>query len=83
MSDWTPYQIEILLHHYCSGARFPREDAPAYPGELKGLMDIGLLEYVNGIPRATPRGQALIGMWCATPLPEQCFVDPRFKAETP
>lgn len=78
---WTPYQIEIMLHHHCSGARFPREDAPAYPYELKGLMDAGLLDYQDGIPRSTLLGQALIEMWCATPVPEIRFIDPRFSRD--
>ena len=73
----TAYQIEIMLHHHCSGARCEREDAPAYAGELKGLIDAGLLDYMDGIPRSTLLGQGLIEMWCATPIPEIRFVDPR------
>ena len=75
---WTPYQIEIMLHHHCSGAPFERSDAPAYPGAVKGLKDLGLLDDFEGHPRSTLLGQALIEMWCATPIPHMRFVDPRF-----
>jgi hypothetical protein len=75
--NWTPYQIEIVLHHYYSSEPFPRCDAPLYPSTRDDLVSVGVLEWRHGIPWVTEKGKALVAMWCATPLPQQCFVDPR------
>lgn len=74
---WTPYHIEIILHHHCSGARFPRADAPAYGDTLQDLAQLGLIDWVEGIPRTTPLGNALVEMWCSQPIPVAVYVDPR------
>lgn len=50
---WTPYQIEIILHHHCSAGRFPRADAPIYPETLQWIAEAGLIEWIEGIPRTT------------------------------
>ena len=78
---WTPYMIEILLHHHCSTAKFPREDAPAYRTTVEFLVDKGVLFRAgDGTIRATDCGAALVRMWCDTPLPVpfQQWRDPRF-----
>ena len=74
---WTLYQIELILHHHVSTARFPRCDAPIYAGEINNLHDLGVLCYEDGIPRTTPMGKALVEMWTSTPLPKQAWIDPR------
>ncbi len=80
-AHWTPYAIEIILHHYCSKAKFSRPDAPAYVECVKSLTDQGILvpnEF--GYADVTHKGEALIKAWCATPVPIQKWVDPRFEA---
>lgn len=74
---WTPYQIEIILHHHTSTGRFPRSDAPIYSGEISHLCDLGVLFYEDGIARTTTMGKALVEMWTSTPLPKQAWIDPR------
>lgn len=78
---WTPYQIEIVLHHYCSKAPFPRRDAPAYGSTVADLVHDGILiDSKDGTAiAATEMGNALVEMWCNTPLPVQRFIDPRFE----
>lgn len=76
---WTPYQIEIVLHHHCSGARFPRESAPAYQETVASLVDAGILQVDEDIFRTTPLGNALVAMWCSQPLPIAVYVDPRLE----
>lgn len=83
---WTPYQIEIMLHYHCSVGAFVRWRAPIFDETLGDLVSMGLLApYDDGIRPSDPycyttteRGRALIEMWCATPIPEMKFVDPRF-----
>jgi hypothetical protein len=88
---WTPYQINIVLHYHCRVGPFDGWRAPIFPETADALVANGLLEPVDdGIkPRelfcfkTTPRGKALVDMWCATPIPEQMWFDPRFSpAET-
>ncbi|NTE87254.1 hypothetical protein [Agrobacterium rubi] len=74
---WTPYQIEIILHHHTSVGRFPRFDAPIYGETINALHDLEVLCYENGVSRTTPRGKALVEMWTSTPLPKQAWIDPR------
>lgn len=77
---WTPYEIEIVLHHRSSGAPFPRAEAPLYWPTVKKLMDFGILTRrdCQSALHSTPLGDALVALWCSTPLPVQRFVDPRF-----
>lgn len=76
--SWTPYQIEIMLHHHCSAARFSRDNAPAYAETVRGLIDMGLLVDSDGSIRSTLLGKAMVKLWCSTPIPEMRFVDPRY-----
>ena len=82
---WTPYQIEIMLHHYCSGGKFPRWTAPGYEGTVSELVVRGLLnphathttaEDDSGIA-VTDLGRCFVEMLLQTPLPRHIFVDPR------
>jgi hypothetical protein len=76
---WTPFQLEIIIHHHCSGAPFERSEAPAYRETVEGLEALGLLEKdVRGMPTTTEKGRALVKVWCNTPVPIQKWVDPRF-----
>lgn len=75
---WTPYQIEIILHHACSSAPFTRHTAPLYAETIEHLRELGVIDG-NGPWTVTSLGHALIEMWCNTPLPIQRFVDPRFE----
>lgn len=74
---WTPYQIEIILHHHSSLDRFARAEYPIYGHTLNHLHDIGVLCYEDGVSRTSPRGKALVELWKSTPLPEQAWIDPR------
>jgi len=80
---WTPYQIEIVLHHHCSGGRFPRESAPAYQETVASLVDAGILQVDEDIFRTTPLGIALVEMWCSQPIPVAIYVDPRLSLKEP
>lgn len=80
MKMWTPYQIEIVLHHHCSLASFPRQNAPAYSGTVSDLIQAGVLidNHDSSAVTTTELGKALVDMWCAQPLPVMSFTDPRF-----
>lgn len=79
---WTPYQMEILIHHHVSSAGFPRQGAPAYLKEIASLTELGLLHRTeDGWLTTTDRAAALIDMWRATPIPVQQWIDPRFVGE--
>ena len=78
---WTPYQINIVLHYHCCVGPWPLHTAPIFKDTMNGLVAMGLLEEVRADLfqyQATDRGRALIEMWCATPIPEQKWFDPRF-----
>jgi len=79
---WTPYEIELILHHRASLAPFPRKDAPAYADTVSRLVEMGILttgvDIKSGIFHVTPKGEALVEMWLNTPEPIQKFIDPRF-----
>ena len=77
---WTPYKMEIILHHHCSEAPFARASAPAYWPTVKELVDDGIL-WRGGIDlplKTTDLGKGLIEMWANTPIPVVKYVDPRF-----
>jgi len=74
---WTPYQLEIVLHHTFSLARFDRENAPLYPKERDHLIEVGLLEWRDGIPKATEKGLVFVEMLLQTPVPRNVYLDPR------
>jgi hypothetical protein len=84
--NWTPYDVEIMLHHYCGPSRFPRWTASAYEGAVSRLIDAGLLR-MDDAPDdgsddrshvfCTDLGASLIEMWLGTPMPRQIIIDPR------
>lgn len=74
----TPYQIEILIHHHTSSARFERDNAPLYATIVRQFIESGILETLpDGSIRTTERGVCLVEMLCATPMPKMIWVDPR------
>lgn len=81
---WTPYQINIILHYHCCAGQWPLHTAPIFNETVCGMVAEGLLQPsgMNGaklhIYETTERGKALVEMWCATPIPEMRYVDPRF-----
>lgn len=66
---WSPYNLEVLMHHYASRAPFPRADAPAYPGCIRELRYNGLMEM--GSFAITLRGALFVGMLLQTPVPKE------------
>lgn len=76
--DWSPFDIKLMLHCYACLDKFPQSHAPIYTERLGALMDLGLVEYIEGIPRATRLGEAFVELLLCTPIPEVRYVDPRF-----
>lgn len=76
---WSPFDIQVLLHHYATVSAFERRDAPAYRDTMKRLTDFGLLSWdnMNDLPVITELGSALVKMWCETPIPVVRYIDPR------
>lgn len=81
--NWTPYQINIILHYHCGAGPWPQFNAPIFPETMSRLEELGLVQQIHGgapaLYRTTDKGKALIAMWSATPLPEMRYVDPRFE----
>lgn len=75
-----PAYIRTLLHIYyrCE----PLEAAPITQESVKSFIASKLIEpdysSESGY-KITERGTKLVQMWCDTPLPEPCYVDPRLK----
>lgn len=79
MHMWSPFVIKVVLHHYASPAPFPGDGAPIYPKTVADLVNSGILvESEAGSITTTDLGNALVKMWCETPLPVQQWIDPRF-----
>lgn len=74
---WTPYQIKVILHHYASPTEFQHYGSPIYRPTVKQLIKDGILIEREGVLEATELGEALVKMWCETPLPIRTYVDPR------
>ena len=80
----TPNDIQVLLHCYCSPEPHPRLAAPAVSEAVNAFIKSGILAKHDTDElryKPTAKGEALIQMLCKTPLPEQVYVDPRFKQE--
>jgi hypothetical protein len=75
---WTIFEMEIILHHACSSAPFPRYTAPIYQETVERLRSLGIMDD-GGAKTVTDLGHALIDLWRNTPLPVQRFVDPRLE----
>lgn len=67
---WTPYQIEIILHHHCSVAPFPRWTAPLYAPTVVELAKQGLLMADDDdVIRTTEKGARFVLALLMTPVP--------------
>ncbi|WP_376742465.1 hypothetical protein [Ensifer canadensis] len=75
--NWSPYQIKVILHHHSSAAVFEYASAPLYRPTIDQLVEAGILFEDDGSLGTTALGNALVKMWCETPLPVRVFVDPR------
>lgn len=73
----SPHDIEVLLHHHCTYAKWRHGDTPAYLVSIQWLKENELIEH-STVPLppgdhsdliTTQRGKALVLMLCATPLP--------------
>lgn len=82
-AHWTPYEIEIILHHNSSKSPFPRWTAPAYESTVSHLVQREILIAVEAfeldLPHitTTERGKVFVQMLLNTPLPENKWLDPR------
>lgn len=84
----TPNDIEVLIHCHVSLTPHPRRHYPAVRESLEMFTKHGFIEPIKpgdfGFEkvdkeayRTTDRGRAWIAMLCATPWPEQAWVDAR------
>lgn len=71
---WSPLEINALLHHYALVGPYPHPSR-AYDNALESFR-VEKLMYSDTL-KLTPRGLALVKMFCATPLPDASFTDPR------
>lgn len=75
---WSPFDIKLILHCYSSHDQFPQSHAPIFLERLGAIMDQGLVEYIDGIPRTTKLGEAFVELLLSTPVPVVHYADPRF-----
>lgn len=83
MSDrhWTPFVINVVLHHYARPEKFERHHLPLYQETTDSLVRQGIMTPNEfGYFDLTPKGQHLVEAWCSTPAPVMKWVDPRFDA---
>ncbi len=89
---WTPYELEIILHHAHSLAPFDRETAPLYPPTIQNLMELGYFkrialsgteEAVGGYSniRPTEKCMVFVELLLRTPEPRNVWLDPRDSKE--
>lgn len=80
----TPYEIELMLHFYCSQAAFPRYCAPIYHETMMGLLDRGLVKTFDteGNATLTDKGRAYIKLLCSMPIPVQGWSIPSWTPPT-
>jgi hypothetical protein len=72
--NWTPYEIEIILHHYGSRDVFPRQSAPLYGATIQRLRENG---YFDRDMLATEKCRVFVELLLRTPEPRNIWVDPR------
>jgi DNA-binding PadR family transcriptional regulator len=85
MTNFSPCNIEVLLHCYYSPDAHPREDAASVISSYKLLELCGLIEpqvYKVGTDTATKnkyktteKGRAHVKQLCTLPLPSSAWVD--------
>ena len=73
----SPHDIKVLLHHHCVVGPWPLGETTAYIDSRSWMEASGILHQNGTMWETTERGNALVQMLCATPLPDQAFVDPR------
>lgn len=80
----TPLYLSMLLNIYVSPEPNFDERGPAVREALDDMLTQGLIvmndspsRVLAGTWLTTPRGEALVRMWCNTPLPVQVWRDPR------
>lgn len=76
--NWTPYVINVVLHHHARVGPFEYKHAPIYPNTIEMLLKNGLLVEDGENYTTTDLGKALVKAWCDTPIPVVKYVDPRF-----
>jgi len=74
---WTPFDIKLILHFYSNYDKFPSAHSPIYVERVRALLDNGLIQYSEGVPKTTKLGDAFIDLLLSTPIPEIRYVDPR------
>ena len=82
---FSPLTITLMIHVYAICVPIENRNASAVEEALEKLQELGLIREVDGEHtgvrasgfEATPKGQAWVGMICATPPPEMQFLDPR------
>ena len=75
---FTPYTINVVLHHHCSRADFPLSSTPLYRQIIRELSEHELLYLASDNQYCTTeRGKAFVEMLLHTPLPVKQWVDPR------
>lgn len=85
MINFSPCNIEVLLHCYCSPEAHPREDAPAVKLSYRLLEKCGLIEgqvfkvdddvSTRNKYKTTERGRAHVKQLCTLPLPSSAWVN--------
>lgn len=85
MNNFSPCNIEVLLHCHYSPEAHPREDAPAVQSSYKLLEECGLIEEqvfrvdvdvsTKNKYKTTERGRAHIKQLCTLPLPNSAWVN--------
>lgn len=73
----TPFEIELLIHYYCSASPFPRNDAPIMEDTIKWFLENDLIEFYGkekDCYRTTDKGEAHIIQLCSLDLPERAWV---------
>lgn len=78
----TPLAIRMLLDFYI-GQDPECNKSDAHNEAFMSFKENDLIfQPISGQPhKITKRGEALVDMLCATPLPELKFVDPRFEED--
>lgn len=77
--EWTiaiPFRLEFLFRIYTHSAHYPDTDTTNAVW-IKEFHARGLLAHNEEYPQLSDRGEKLIKMILATPLPSQVWVDPR------
>lgn len=72
----TPFEMEVLLHHYCRHDKFPREDAPIYWPTVLMFVKDGMVTFTTEAKRVyvTEKGTAWIMHALSTPYPERVTI---------